>query len=325
MKQILIIQTAFIGDVILATALVEKMIKFYPNAKIDFLLRKGNESLLDNNPHLRTVLIWDKTSKKVKNLRNLLKQIKSVKYDIVLSAHRYASSGYLVAYSGATHRVGFKNNPFSFKFTHKPIHEMGKNKHEIDRNQQLIAPFTDDKPANPKLYPSALDESKVAVYQKGDYVCMAPASVWFTKQLPKQQWLKLIQQYKNSNITIYLLGGANDALHNDYIMASSFQNNVVNLAGELNFLESSALMKKAIMNYVNDSGPLHMTSAVNAPVTAFFCSTVPEYGFGPLSDHSKIVQSEKLLSCKPCGLHGHKACPKKHFDCGHLIDAENLA
>ena len=74
-------------------------------------------------------------------------------------------------------------------------------------------------------------------------------------------------------------------------------------------------MKNAKMNYVNDSGPLHLASAVNAPTTAFFCSTVPAYGFYPLSQTSTVIEVSGL-DCKPCGLHGFKACPKGHFKCG---------
>jgi heptosyltransferase-2 len=91
----------------------------------------------------------------------------------------------------------------------------------------------------------------------------------------------------------------------------------VNLCGKLNLLQSAALMQNAEMNFVNDSAPLHIASAMNAPVTAIYCSTVPEFGFGPLSDHFKILQVEKL-SCKPCGLHGYKSCPKGHFKCGEI-------
>jgi heptosyltransferase-2 len=72
------------------------------------------------------------------------------------------------------------------------------------------------------------------------------------------------------------------------------------------------------MNYTNDSAPLHLCSAVNAPVRAVFCSTIPEFGFGPLSGNSGVVQSHLELPCKPCGNHGKSACPKGHFDCGKI-------
>jgi len=83
-------------------------------------------------------------------------------------------------------------------------------------------------------------------------------------------------------------------------------------------------MKYAVMNYVNDSAPMHFASAVNAPVTAIYCSTLPSFGFGPLSDRSFIVERQGELYCRPCGLHGKKACPEGHFRCALEIKEEQL-
>ena len=90
------------------------------------------------------------------------------------------------------------------------------------------------------------------------------------------------------------------------------------MAGKLTFLESTALISKAQMTYTNDSAVMHFASAVNAPVTAIYCSTVPGFGFGPLSDQSTIVETSENLSCRPCGLHGKKACPEGHFKCSEI-------
>ena len=84
------------------------------------------------------------------------------------------------------------------------------------------------------------------------------------------------------------------------------------------------MMEAAAMNYVNDSAPLHFASAMNAPVTAIFCSTIPEFGYTPLSDISHIVETSEKLPCRPCGLHGKKACPEGHFKCGFTIKNEQL-
>jgi ADP-heptose:LPS heptosyltransferase len=83
-------------------------------------------------------------------------------------------------------------------------------------------------------------------------------------------------------------------------------------------------MKDAEMNFVNDSAPMHLASAVNAATTAIFCSTIPEFGFGPLADNSAIVQTSEKLDCRPCGLHGFDQCPKKHFKCAITIDKDYL-
>jgi heptosyltransferase-2 len=99
---------------------------------------------------------------------------------------------------------------------------------------------------------------------------------------------------------------------------------ITNLCGQLSFLESAALMRDARMNYVNDSAPLHFASAMNAPVTAVYCSTIPGFGFGPLSDQRFVVETRETLDCRPCGLHGFKACPLGHFNCAHTINAGQL-
>ena len=104
----------------------------------------------------------------------------------------------------------------------------------------------------------------------------------------------------------------------------SNRSNITNLCGELSFLQTSALMTNATMNYVNDSAPMHMASAMNAPTTAVFCSTVPDFGFGPLSDQTKIAETEEKLECRPCGLHGFKKCPEGHFKCAHSITTNQL-
>jgi len=83
-------------------------------------------------------------------------------------------------------------------------------------------------------------------------------------------------------------------------------------------------MKDAGMNYVNDSAPMHFASAVNAPVTAVYCSTIPAFGFGPMSDKSYIVEIQQPLDCRPCGLHGYRACPLGHFKCAYKIEDAQL-
>jgi heptosyltransferase-2 len=83
-------------------------------------------------------------------------------------------------------------------------------------------------------------------------------------------------------------------------------------------------MKDARRNFTNDSAPMHLASAVNAKTTAIFCSTVPDFGFGPLSDDAVVVETSKKLDCRPCGLHGLRACPEKHFDCAHSINYTQL-
>ncbi|MFD2246029.1 glycosyltransferase family 9 protein [Pontibacter ruber] len=323
MKKILIIQTAFLGDVVLATGLVEKLHAFYPDAQLDFLLRKGNESLLKGHPLLRQVLIWNKQEGKYKSLLNLLNQIRQEKYDLVVNLQRFGATGVLTALSGACQTVGFDKNPFSRFFTRRYPHDVESGTHEVERNHLLIESLTDKQPAKPRLYPSEQDFAKVQPLQGEPFICMAPTSVWFTKQYPLEQWVTLINSI-DSKYKVYLLGSPADKEHCDRIIAQSVNTRVENLCGQLNLLQSAALMQDAVLNYVNDSGPMHLASALNAPTCAIYCSTVPKFGFGPLADFAQVVEKEEPLYCRPCGLHGYKACPEGHFKCARDIRNEQL-
>jgi len=316
LNRILVIQTAFIGDVILATALIEKLHAAFPEAKIDFLVRGGNESLVKDHPFINEVIVWQKKENKYKNLFSLAKTIRQSKYDYVVNLQRFMASGFLTWRSGAKHRIGFKTNPLSIFYTEKFPHEIGNGEHEVARNQLLIENITDGEALKPKLHPSKSNYSKIeSLKLDTDYIVIAPSSVWFTKQVPQSKIIELINK-QPKELQICLIGAPSDFDYCQSIIDVVDHKNSINLSNKLNLLDSAVLIENSKMSYVNDSAPLHIASAMNANVTAFFCSTVPEFGFGTLSDNSLIIQGEEKLECRPCGIHGFKTCPKGHFKCG---------
>jgi len=320
----LLIQTAFIGDVILMTALLEYLHHTEPATPVDVLVRRGNEGLLAGHPHVRRVLIWDKKHRKYAALWDLLGQIRAAHYGRVVTLQRFASTGFLTAFSKAKERIGFAKNPLSRFFTRRVPHHIGDGTHEVTRNLALLTDAAPTPLVPPRLYPSAADEAAVAPYAAaGPYICLAPTSVWFTKQYPESKWLELLAALPQ-NVRVYLLGGPPDVAACERLAAASGRDNVVSIAGKIGLLASAALMRGAVMNYVNDSAPMHLCSAVEAPVTAIFCSTVPAFGFGPLAPVSFVVETREPLACKPCGLHGHGACPLGHFRCAHTIEVGQL-
>jgi ADP-heptose:LPS heptosyltransferase len=326
--QILIIQTAFIGDVVLATGILERLHQAYPHASIDFLVRKGNEGLLKQHPFLRATLVWDKKEGKWKDWWRLRGLIRGNEYDMVVNVQRFGATGLWTATSGAPIRIGYDKNPFSAFFTHRVPHIVSTENspiHEINRCHALIADFVQgDQPAKPRLYPSSEDELAVSPYlNAGPFITIAPASVWFTKQYPASKWRRFMEHVP-MKYRIFLLGAPGDAALCDEIALGFSPDQVQSLAGKFNFLQSAALMKRAHMNYVNDSAPMHFASSVDAPVTAIYCSTIPAFGFGPLSTQQHIVESPIPLACRPCGLHGKAACPEGHFRCAMNIQEQQL-
>lgn len=332
-KTILIIQTAFIGDTILASHFARAVKDQYPNSKIHFFLRKGNESVIVGLPTIEKVWIWDKEGGKTKNLIKLIMELRQIKFDMVFNLHRHFNSGLVSALMKSSFKAGFEQNPLSFFYTHKVNHLIPHKSlsgvwHEVQRNLQLLqkAEPTLDIGDNSKIYKPELPlqekhHLKVAPYTEGNYFVVAPASVWFTKAWSEHKYRELTQELAKTG-KVFFIGAGTDKELCDRI--SSGIENTVNLCGQLNLLDSAALMKKARRVFVNDSAPLHLASCVNAKTTAIFCSTVQEFGYTPLADDSVVVDVGNALTCRPCGLHGYKACPLGHFKCSEDIEVKKV-
>lgn len=347
MRRILVIQTAFIGDVVLATAMLENLHAAYPSAKLDILVRQGANELFTNHPYMNQVHVWDKKKNKYQHLFQIIKTIRGIEYDVVINVQRYLATGIITVLSGAKKTIGFDKNPLSFLFSEKVKHQFGRaaqavstapnanetkshatpshetSPHETSRNHTLLASLTTALVAKPALYPSEANFAAVKKFQSAPYICMSPGSVWETKKMPAKNWIDLINAVP-TNYSIYLMGAPNEAALCEEILSGSSRGNVFNIAGQLNLLEAAALIKGAHLNYVNDSAPMHLASATDAPVTAIYCSTIPAFGYGPLSSLQFIVESTEHLPCKPCGIHGKKACPLGHFNCGNTITTAQL-
>ncbi len=342
MKKFLVIQTAFIGDAVLATALLEKLHAFYPDAMIDLVVRKGNDGLFTpssspggggkctiahTHPFLRKLFAWDKRTDKTRNLFKLIGELRKERYDHVINCQRFFSTGLMTVLAKGAEKVGYDKSPMAPFFSRSVEHviptgqdgDVGDGRHEVDRLNALIEHLTDKSRPLPKLYPTAQDQQAAA--RSGKYVCIAPTSVWFTKQWPEEKWIELIRLLP-PEVNVFLVGAPGDAEACSRIAQRAGRGEV--LAGRLSLLATAHLMEGAVMNYVNDSAPLHIASAMNAPVTAVFCSTVPAFGFGPLRANGRAVETTEELDCRPCGSHGHKSCPKGHFKCALRISAERI-
>lgn len=348
MKQFLVIQTAFLGDAVLVTSIVEKLHAHHPDAAIDLVVRKGNEGLFDGHPFLRKLYVWDKRKGKTRALFRLIGELRTVRYDHLFNAQRFFSTGLMLVLARGKEKVGYDKNPLSFLFTRRVKHEIPSpimlrraqhdgtapgvtlappkgdpTVHEVDRLNALIAHLTDASRPLPRLHPAASHRAEVAqlIGRSADrpIVTIAPASVWYTKQWPAEKWIALIKALPPDQ-RVLLTGGPGDTALCERIAREAGRGEVV--AGRLSLLGTAALMQSAAMNYVNDSAPLHIASAMHAPVTAVFCSTVPAFGFGPLNANGRVVQLEEPLYCRPCGLHGYRACPEGHFTCALGIEVK---
>lgn len=328
-SKILLIQTAFPGDVVLSLGAAETLHRAFPKAAIHYLVREGCETILEGHPFIGRTWVWKKSS--WTSFCKVVKSIRQEQYDAVIVFQRFARSGLLALMSGSTCVIGYAENPLSpfFQFRIPYFNRQTKMPaapHEWVRCCRLAAlPWNipESHFSKPKLYPPTSQVLSKWGLEPAQYVVCAPGSLWFTKRMPFAKWEELVRRI-SAAWRIVFLGSREEHPLCESLAKVAGVDRSLNLAGATRFLESAAIMEKAALSIVHDSAPLHLASAVNAPVCAIFGSTVPAFGFGPLSMVSFVAETPEHLKCRPCGLHGHTRCPKVHFRCMETISLDSI-
>lgn len=328
-KRILIIQTAFLGDVILCTPLIKILRKTFPDSTVSFLLIPETKKALGNNPHLNEILVYDKRKKKgVGSFLQIMTQIRKRRFDLAVIPHRSLRSALLTYLSGIPQRIGFDRSTGSFLFTRKVVYPLKV--HEVDRNLSLLSGFnphlTDP---SPELFPSSEDFSYArkllldfGMGEEDRIVGIAPGSVWATKRWLPERFAEVSQLLmRKAGAKVVFLGSEDDQNLCESI-ASLMTDKPVILAGKTDILQSAATISFCKVVLSNDSAPVHLASAMRRPVVAIFGSTIPELGFAPYGENHLII--EKKMECRPCGIHGRGKCPQKHFRCMREITTEEV-
>lgn len=319
MDHCLVIQPAYPGDAILALPVLQRLRHFFPQAKLHFVVRNTAQSLFRHHPAIDYLWIWNKSSQKIMNFISLYNKLRKFHFDLIINLHRFFLSGLLGLLLSSNERRCFRKNPLSFFYHQSFPHVIGVSPypHEVERNLSLLAGLCPTFFERPVLHipPSVYKQIMQRIELPEQFIVFAPGTVWKTKRWPLSYWKELAIQV---NFPILVIGGSEDQWIGEEI-ARQNPRTIANLCGRLSFLESAAVIQRAKAIVCHDSAPMHLASGVNCPTIAIFCSTVPEFGFGPLADKHVVIQANEPLSCRPCGLHGHSRCPKKHFRCAHAI------
>ena len=325
-KRVLILQTAFLGDVVLATPMAESIKNSHPEWEVDFLTTPESGALLENNPNISRILTYDKNKSErgVKGFLSKISEIEAGAYDIALIPHRSIRSAALVRFAGIPQRVGFDKSAGYFLFTERVKYE--NELHEVERNLKLVESLNlSVSKVKPRLYPSSNDLKKSEKILKSSaklknrpIIAIAPGSIWPTKRWPIDNYIELAGMLVKDGFGVVVLGGEKDkALFKKISMEG-----VEVFAGTTTLLESAALLKKCEALVTNDSAPLHFAVAVDTPVVAIFGATAPKFGFYPYNSDDIVIERE--LPCRPCAIHGGMKCPIGTFECMLDIGAEEV-
>ncbi len=305
-KNLLIIRLSSLGDILLTTPLVRSIKKKYPEIKIDFILKKEYKDLLKFNPYLSNIIEYE-TERYEKKI--ILGQLAKTKYDFVVDLQNNFRSAEIRRIIKVP----------SVKFNKRTIDKFLIVKFKINRLKNA--------PQIPVRYAETLDDFKLddggldlflppdiksELYGEENLIGFAPGSKHFTKMWPKDYYIELGNKLTDDGFKIVLFGGEND-LQTCYEISNKIPSSI-NLCSNNNIYKTAVNMKRCSAIVCNDSGLMHVASALKIPVLAFFGSTVKEFGFTPYNCKNIVFENYEL-SCRPCTHIGRDKCPKKHFKC----------
>ena len=326
MKNILIIQTAYAGDLILTTPLIHAAYDRFTPCRIDVLCIPSTASLIRNNPFIHELILYDKRVDRfaLKLLSSLRRTLKKKKYDIVLSPHRSFRSALIARFTGAEQRITFHTSSGSFFYTHRMFYD--SHIHEVDRVLSLLPGSVQSAVSEypPQLFLSASEKDEADEFLRGnnisrDFICIAPGSVWETKRWTSEGFTQLARQIIEAGYDVVLIGGADDAGICQIISGGSDQRHCCISAGRVSFPASAELIRRSRLLISNDSAPVHLASAMGTAAVDIYGPTSPSFGFAPYKIEHRIVRKTGL-SCSPCHIHGQRNCPIKTFICMKELD-----
>lgn len=325
-KKIVVIHSAFLGDVALSVYFCDKVKEIYPLAEITFITTPAASKIVSTFHSVDKVIQFDKRNKDkgLNGIRRFANQFDDI--DLLFSLHKSFRSTLLSKLIDSAYSISYQNSALSFLYSKKV--KCQKHLHEIDRDLLLLDPIYDFnvkyEGQKAKLVFKESDKNIVHnlinKYKPGEFYCIAPASVWNTKRWTEKGFSKLIELIYKTGKKVIIIGSKNDK---DLCKRININNKAIDLSGETDLAQTMLLMSYSRAVVSNDSAPAHLAGLMKIPVVMIFGPTIKEFGFGPHGENDIIIEN-KYLKCRPCSIHGTNSCPIGTHECMKSIKAETI-
>jgi heptosyltransferase-2 len=332
---LLVVQTSFLGDVVLTTPLIAELAK---RSQVDVVTTRPGAEILANNPAIRRVLVYEKRDgdKGVAGFFRMVGRVRDAsanagtstsRYDAAYMAQGSLRSAALAVAAGVKERIGFDTSAGRAFYTKQVRYN--PEKHHAERLWWLSMDECADPPVpeqlQPRLYPG--DEERGGVdklmseHQLTDpYIALAPGSAWGTKRWPFYPELAALI---HDRFPVVVVGGNGDISAAEAIVSQLPPGRGLNAAGKLSLLGSAELISRAAAIVANDSASQHFASAMGTPTVTVYGPTSPKFGFGPLASGSRTI-GVSGLACRPCHEHGPARCPLGHWRCMRELSSHQV-
>jgi len=305
-----------LGDVIHSLPFLKAVKDTFPQASIEWVISKKLKGILEGNPLISELIVFDKDSwKSIKNLPQTLKDISLLKktlktkhYDMVIDLQGLLRSGLIALSAPAPLKIGFANAREGSRYLYDRKVPVNGVSHAVDRYLEVARAIGArvDRIEFPLYIDSeAKERVKRLIGEINEYIIIVPSARWYTKRWPPEYFASLISKL---SIPCIITGAKVDEEIARKIIkieatghGQQVTENILNLCGKTDLKELVALIAGAKAVVSNDSGPMHIGAALGVPVIALFGPTDPlktgPYGWQK-NRNLKVLRAN--VSCSPC-------------------------
>lgn len=327
-KNILIVRTDRIGDVVLSLPVVSVIKEYYPDCKVNFLIREYTKSITDANPLIDKSIIIKEENGKFRIFENV-RMLKKYDFDVVIILYPTFILTLIMFLAGIKKRIGTGYRLYSFLFTDKIYeHRKDAKKHELEYNFSLLSsigidfrPGINNVKFNLNLSDSSLNKIDMLleannIHPEDRFVIIHPGSGGSAVDLPVDKFKEIIKKLSDSDIYIILTGNKNEKKMCDEL---TINEKVKNFSGLLTLEELLALISKSLLLVANSTGPIHIAAALGKQTFGFYpkIKSCSAQRWGPYTDKRFIYEPE--LDCRDCN---RKQCEK--LNCMNFININNV-
>jgi heptosyltransferase II len=328
-KMNVVIQTAFLGDLILSIPLFRKIKTLFPEHDLGVVCKKGLGAFLLSEKIVDQVFEVEKSNRS--SYAAAIQVINAQSVQNVFCVHRSTRSLLMAAQIKAEKRIGFSSflgfwifdDNIDFLYEAPEAIRQYKILETSDTHiRELFLNNNFDRYNDVREIPPEEFSFRSVRTSSSKRVALFPGSVWNTKKWSEEGFKELAQILLNSGYEVDLLGGPDEKVLCESIANGDARIRV--LAGSYSIAETIGHIKEYALVVSNDSAPTHMASYSGVPVVTIFGPTTSMMGFRPWAEKARVVENESMI-CRPCGPHGHQACPLGHHLCMKTITSAQVA
>lgn len=326
MTRYLVIETAYLGDVIISLAVARAIKQQEADAHVVYLVRPDAAELANACPDVDRVVTFDKrgTESGTSGIRRKASELTAMQFDVLVVLHESRRTRLLVEQIPASQKIGFKGR------VEDVLTQSVADSGWTSRYERVLLPvralFGEEISVSTLPRIQVTPEPRVDAFlaQHPNAICIAPGSAWATKRWPISRFVELASSIARTEQAVIVIGGPDDSRLGAaiYDAVTEAGGHALDLTGKSTLLESAYAISRSTALVGNDSSPVHMAVAVGTPAVAIFGPTVPEFGFAPPAGSGIVVQHS--VWCRPCTSHGSHECPIHTHECLKGVGVEEV-